>query len=270
MNRNSIPAFLQFATGLIDRSRSQILQDLWVLWECGPEPGTFLDIGAADGEYLSNTWLLEQAGWTGALVEPNHRYYPKLARRRAPAYLNAAWSRSGETVELRSVVDDLELSRLTEADPGDSHEATGKRDTFETDVVETISLHDLVADAGLPATIDYLSIDIEGAELEVLSAVDFKRQRFRCITVEHNETPARERIHELLAANGYHRKWTDLSAWDDWYVHPELTAELLPRDRGAQHRYGWLRKMWEGQENEPQVKRLTAEIRARWPRPASE
>lgn len=218
MNRNSIPAFLQFATRFVERSRSQILQDLWVLWECGPGPGTFLDIGAADGEYLSNTLFLEQCGWTGALVEPNHRYYGKLARRRSPAFLKAAWSRSGEQLELRSIVGDLEFSRLTDATADDKHEASGRRAKYEIDLVETATLADLAAAAGLPATIDYLSIDIEGAELEVLSAVDHAALKFRCITVEHNETPARARIHELLAAHGYRRKWTELSAWDDWYV----------------------------------------------------
>lgn len=263
MNRNSIPAFLHFATRWVERSRSQILQDLWVLWECGPEPGTFLDIGAADGEYLSNTWLLERCGWSGALVEPNRRYYPKLARRRSPAFLKAAWSRSGETLELRSVTGDLEFSRLTAATADDKHEASGRRDTFETDQVETATLADLVTEAGLPAVIDYLSIDIEGAELEVLSAVDHAALRFRCITVEHNETPARDRIHDLLAANGYRRKFVELSGWDDWYVADDLLAREAGDD--AQARVLWLRRRWQAQENAGQVKRLTAQIRARWP-----
>jgi FkbM family methyltransferase len=259
MNSNSIAAFLHFATRHIERSRSQILQDLWVLWECGPGPGTFLDIGAADGEYLSNSWLLEQCGWTGALVEPNHRYYPKLARRRSPAFMKAAWSRSGETVELRSVIDNLEFSRLTEAPVNDMHEARGVRDRFETDRVETITLADLVAEAALPELVDYLSIDIEGAELEVLSAVDFSRHRFRCITVEHNETPARAKIHDLLATHGYRRKWTELSAWDDWYV---LDAEMAPPAGAQPHALARLRDLWQARGQQEQAKAISNAHRA--------
>lgn len=262
MNRNSIPAFLHFATRFAERSRSQILQDLWVLWECGPGPGTFLDIGAADGEYLSNTWLLERSGWTGALVEPNHRYYAKLALRRSPAFLKAAWSRSGETLELRSIVGDLEFSRLADAPADDKHEASGRRANYETDLVETATLADLVTAAGLPATIDYLSIDIEGAELEVLSAVDHAALRFRCITVEHNETPARERIHELLSAHGYRRKWTDLSAWDDWYVDDAALDTALPPHVDAFKR---LADVWRARGKEEQAKSVERERRRHFP-----
>jgi hypothetical protein len=63
-----------------------------------------------------------------------------------------------------------------------------------------------------------LSIDTEGSELAILSAFDFSSRHIRCISVEHNETPNRQAILDLLVANGYRRKWPSLSAWDDWYV----------------------------------------------------
>ena len=69
-----------------------------------------------------------------------------------------------------------------------------------------------------PSLIDYLSIDTEGSEYEILRAHDFEKFKFKIITVEHNYSNRRNNIFELLTANGYTRKHTKLSYFDDWYV----------------------------------------------------
>jgi len=63
-----------------------------------------------------------------------------------------------------------------------------------------------------PSVIDYLSIDIEGAEYEVLCAFPFDRYTFLAITVEHNNFRGREidasnqkALHSLLTGHGYRR-----------------------------------------------------------------
>ena len=71
-------------------------------------------------------------------------------------------------------------------------------------------------------TIDYLSIDTEGSEFEILSNFDFETWKFAVITVEHNYTHDRERIYRLLSNYGYQRKFENLSAFDDWYINTEL------------------------------------------------
>ena len=68
------------------------------------------------------------------------------------------------------------------------------------------------------AAIDYLSIDTEGTEFEILNALDFAKYRFNVITCEHNYTPLRGDIHELLSRNGYRRVFPHLSQCDDWYI----------------------------------------------------
>jgi hypothetical protein len=69
-----------------------------------------------------------------------------------------------------------------------------------------------------PKSVDYLSIDTEGSEYEILSAFDFRAYDIQIITCEHNFTPMREKLFKLLTEQGYQRKFTQFSRWDDWYV----------------------------------------------------
>ena len=94
-----------------------------------------------------------------------------------------------------------------------------------------MSLNDLLEEYSAPDSIDYLSVDTEGSEYEILSAFDFDRRQIRVITVEHNyDGDQRNRLHGLLVERGFVRVLEDTSAWDDWYVNrsmvplPELRA----------------------------------------------
>jgi hypothetical protein len=84
--------------------------------------------------------------------------------------------------------------------------------------VSTISLNDLLSKHNAPKHIDYLSIDTEGSEFEILNSFDFSSHSFGVVTVEHNFTPVRQKIFELLSGHGYTRQFENLSKFDDWYV----------------------------------------------------
>ena len=84
--------------------------------------------------------------------------------------------------------------------------------------VQTISLEDLLIKYSAPKKIDYLSIDTEGSEYEILSNFNFDAYDIRAITCEHNYMPEREQIYKLLTSKGYFRVDTDKSKWDDWYT----------------------------------------------------
>ena len=88
-------------------------------------------------------------------------------------------------------------------------------------MVETISLLDMLDKFDAPRHIDYLSIDTEGSEYEILRDFDFDKYKFSVITCEHNQTETRDRIYDLLTGKGYVRKMEDLSQQDDWYVLKE-------------------------------------------------
>lgn len=86
--------------------------------------------------------------------------------------------------------------------------------------VETISLLELLDNHNAPKVIDYLSVDTEGSEYEILNTFDFDKYKFRIITVEHNfDVLKRNKIKNLLEINGYQRVFENLSKFDDWYIN---------------------------------------------------
>jgi hypothetical protein len=87
-------------------------------------------------------------------------------------------------------------------------------------------LDQLLYEHDAPQVIDYLSIDTEGSEFEILQAFDFDSHRPFVLTVEHNYRPDREKMVALMRTHGYVRAPTRISAYDDWFVSPTLADRL--------------------------------------------
>ena len=211
--------FARLVCARMNDSRAQFFQDLWVLFELGEKRGGyFVEFGASDGQLLSNTWLLEQQhDWTGILAEPNPVNHPTLEPRRAVLDTRCVYASTGAHMEFHAT-DNSVLSTLAQFSDSDFHAAT--RQARRSITVETVSLDDLLDQHHAPSIIDYLSIDTEGSEYDILAAYSFRR-RFRCISVEHNFTPARATIDRLLRAKGYVQRFPYASQADSWYVHQE-------------------------------------------------
>jgi hypothetical protein len=99
-------------------------------------------------------------------------------------------------------------------------------------VVETITLTDILKEISSPAKIEYLSIDTEGSELEILKGLDFTKDKPLVITCEHNFTLQREIIYHYLKERGYRRFFSEFCLQDDWYIeesfaNSEHVATLL-------------------------------------------
>lgn len=214
--------FLGFAAGHAAEARGQLFQDLWALWETDVRSGGFfVEFGAGDGRNLSNTWLLEKNyGWSGIIADPNPNFAADIQASRSCYISNrCVWSKSDELLSFLPT-EMGELSRLRDVVPNDFIEKAGLRiiDPATEVTVSTITLHDLLTQGGAPKDIDFLSIDTEGSELEILSTFDFSKWRIKSICVEHNWTDDRSELKALLERNGYRRKWDDLTQQDDWYV----------------------------------------------------
>jgi FkbM family methyltransferase len=204
------------------QSKAQLNQDIVVLLATNfKRNGFFVEFGATNGIDLSNTYLLEKSySWSGILAEPAVVWHKDLCRNRdASLEFSCVWRTSNDVVTL-STTESAEFSTISEFVEKDTHYK--KRRDHSTSEVTTISLSDLLRKHEAPFQIDYLSIDTEGSEFEILSNFDFSKYDISIITCEHNYTEDRKKIFSLLTDNGYIRKFLGLSKWDDWYFKPEL------------------------------------------------
>ena len=168
----------------------------------------FVEVGANHPTDGSQTWHLEQAGWTGVLIEPQ----PDLAAflvtsRKARVIANACSSpdNAGQSLPLhvdgpRSALDRDRMSPGAQA--------------AYVIVVPARTLDSILEEAEAPVPIDLLSIDVEGHETEVLRGFDFNRWQPLLILVEDHVNNLR--THRYLKKNGY--RLVRRLGHNGWYV----------------------------------------------------
>jgi len=215
---------LEFLLNNRDISSAQLLQDLFALYfSKGKKSGYFVEFGATDGILLSNTYLLEKSfDWQGIVAEPLSAWHERLRKNRScHVDTRCVYSKSNEIVRFRNTYEFPDLAGIERNLQTDRNEDF--RQTFSTDEVSTVSLMDLLGTFKAPKSIDYLSVDTEGSELEILSAFDFSAYQISSITVEHNFIgDQRSKVKNLLEKNGFVRVFENISRWDDWYLNAKV------------------------------------------------
>ena len=222
ITRNLPPPHRQTIKKLLKHSKSQLRQDLFALSSLNfKRNGYFVEFGAADGVHFSNTWLLEKKfGWTGILAEPATIMHENILKNRnAILEPDCVWNKTGESLFFRQA-ENPELSTLEIFANLDFHRDSRKNSTSYE--VRTIALEDMLDRYKAPKIIDFISIDTEGSEPEILESFNFEKYQFNVATIEHNFTSNRERTFKLMKENGYHRLYENISRFDDWYVHGSL------------------------------------------------
>lgn len=172
----------------------------------GKRGGFFVDLAANEPVYLSNTRALERDyGWRGICIDANQELLHKLATQRTCRVFEAAVSTSsGKEVEFTAPAvggsweDAMGGIVSTKTDNKERRPNYAKRQWHVTKTV-TVALQDILDHANAPAVIDYLSLDIEGAEYDALKEFDFAKYRFNVMTIERPIAALRT----LLRANGY-------------------------------------------------------------------
>lgn len=199
-------------------SNSQFLQDLFVLNSVNfKKDGYFVEFGATNGVDLSNTYLLEKKfGWRGILAEPCKSWHAELNTNRS-CFIekDCVYNKTGDSINFLEAEDGnySVISKYSNTDTFGFKRRKAKEYT-----VNTISLVDLLLKYDSPRDIDYLSIDTEGSEYEILKGFDFNKYCIKLITCEHNYGDNRDNIHRLMSRNGYYRVYKDISYCDDWYI----------------------------------------------------
>lgn len=213
--------FIEFALQTFKSSYSQNIQDLWGIWENMDsfDSGYFVEFGALGGINVSNSFLMERLNWSGIVAEPHPAYVKPLQRNRTcNISFDAVYSESNKQLEFKIFKGFPARSTLKEFERLDDVESEDKRSSYQEIIVNTISLVDLLDSYKAPKYINYISIDTEGSEYELLKVFDFNKYRFRCICVEYGSEENRALIYNLLTEKGYARKWEEISDHDDWYI----------------------------------------------------
>lgn len=203
-------------------SAPAIKQDKWVVERLGRKyRGTFVDIGAHDGLHHSNTALLEKVyGWKGILVEPQPQLYAECLHNRSgknlffmkaigPSKAHAQFYEGGAYGGIRCLM------------PNDWIEEHVRRKTPLINV-PVVTLEHILDLWTAPPMIDYLSLDVEGAELAILESYFLREPKthFRVMTIEFRFDGLLLKRMEQLLASDYVLE--EVRAYDAFFVHKSV------------------------------------------------
>lgn len=204
------PSIYNFILKNQKNSRSQIFQDLVVLYYTkNKNKGFFIEIGGGNGVDLSNTYLLEKKfKWDGIICEPNTKLQKKIKKFRSAKLI-------GKPITKES------MRNINFYENHDPYQSSIIKTGYFNKVkkINTLSLNHLLKNFNNRKIIDYISIDTEGNELEILKKFNFKRFKVSIFTIEHNfNVLKRKQIFQIMKKNKYARIHKNISYMDDWYI----------------------------------------------------
>lgn len=215
--------------------------------------GYFVDIGAFDGMHLSNSLAFERRGWSGLCVEAVPFYFAlcEKNRPRTRCVHAACVGDDRPTVAFKHEASGL-FSGVSVNDQFIA--ATYQNAQVPFDGMRSIEVPAMTLDrllAGHEGAIDFVSIDVEGTELDVLAGFDLDRWKPRLLLIEANTDHERQRLTDYLAPRGY--LFARSLQWNCFYVRSEADRRALrsiavsakltrpPHPLGQQHdRFGYI------------------------------
>jgi FkbM family methyltransferase len=192
---------------------------VWQYFGCRRD-GFFIEVGANDPIDGSLTWLLEQNGWRGILVEPQSRLYPLLKSRRTGSVAVQAACTAPEKRGMADLhIPEDKLNPFATLAPNvDDFSVQYER----TEKTEAITLDEVIERAGQGRKVDFVSIDTEGTELDVLRGFTVEKHRPGLILVEDKGHSLDK--HRHLKEHGY--KLVKRTQLNNWYVPRETRFDM--------------------------------------------
>ena len=190
------------------KSFSQDGQDKFIadLFKNKPN-GIFVDVGAYDGIFFSNTAYFEkELGWTGFCIEPNPAVFKQLEKNRKCVCLNYCISDKMEELQFLSVSGYGEmlsgLINFFDENHYNRIETIIKEHGGSKTIIDipSMPLKDIFAQHSI-TEIDYCNIDVEGGEMAVLNSLDFSKVCIKVFTIENNNRT--NRVRDFLGPKGY-------------------------------------------------------------------
>lgn len=209
VHRNDEPLAIQPFVSPVLNSYSQFNEDLLVdLLFLFKKKGLYLDIGANDPKINSNTKRFYDRGWSGINVEPGPNIFEKLnASRPRDVNLNIGIGPAKGSLTFYQVVGDPTLSSFKE----DVAEKMAKK--FGLNIsgipIEVMTLVDIFELYVKGRQVDFISIDTEGLDLEVLQSNDWNRFRPSIVIAEIDNNYLKivgfmQQCNYLMVYNNYH------------------------------------------------------------------
>ena len=185
----------------------------YLLWEFFNHKvnGFFIDVGAFDGIHLSNTYSFGNIGWKGICIEPHPEYFPFCKKNRPDSIcLNLACVSHDQNENCDFYLEKIGL--LSGIGIKDNENDLKQRylnrgldyKGIQKVKVQSRSLNSIIKDY-LPANckIDFISIDVEGTELDVLHGLNLSMFAPRVIVIEGNTYEAKKEIIEYMEKFDY-------------------------------------------------------------------
>jgi len=167
--------------------------------------GFYVEVGAYDGLVLSNTYFFDAGrGWNGILVEPDPDKAALCRKNRANAHVYECAAQSSEKIEEITFFAVSGGEVYSTINLNDSH-----RDRlndygleYQDITVKAMTLNRILSEVS-PRSIDFISIDVEEGEIEVLNGFDIRNWKPKIVIVESNGAERKAEIREYFVRNGY-------------------------------------------------------------------
>jgi FkbM family methyltransferase len=170
---------------------------------------TYLDIGANEPKRFSNTFLFYLKGSRGVLVEPDPDLCRNLLKERpGDKCLQVGVAAIEEAARPFFVMSTPTLNTFSESE-AKRYEETGLHKIMRIENIPVLSVERIVNENFNGATPDFLTLDVEGLDLEIIKSIDFSKHRPTVICVEtitFSEDRSEEKLHEtieLIESSGY-------------------------------------------------------------------